>query len=312
MNGPFLKRPIWRAEAAFVEEEDGFSIKLRRSSCLIECNEESRAPLRKLFQSLGAGLEWSDIDELYGDFAEHAHGVIDQLDRFGYLTDAVRLEKFELVDASTFRRRLSAVIEGARLQVDSPFVDSLLIGSASRSQLVQYAIEYFHIVHQAPTLVAPVLNWPWPPGLRARLTEFVGDEWRHYKLLQSSLSAVLMDAPSVAKMLPPTFAVLSQLGVRATTDPLALACLLQLFEQPNHAFHKAFAENCSAVNLPDSFSEPILRHADMNDGGKHEEISDELIEELCPVSIERAQSALSDAVVAVEHLARLDAAIASI
>lgn len=312
MNGPFLKRPIWRTEAAFVEEEDGFSVNLRRSSCLIECNEESRGPLRKLFQSLDAGLEWSDLDQLYGDFAEHARDVIDQLDRFGYLTDAISSDKFELVDASTFRRRLSALIEGTRLQVDSPFVDSLLTGSASRSQLVQYAVEYFHIVHEAPKLVAPILNWPWPQGLRARLTEFVGEEWRHYKLLQSSLSAVQMDAPPAAKMLPPTFAVLSQLGVRATTDPLALACLLQLFERPNNAFHEAFAANCSAVNLPDSFSEPILRHADMNDGGKHEEISDEIIEELCPVSTERAQAALSDAVVAIEHLARLDAAIASI
>jgi hypothetical protein len=312
VNSHFLKQPIWRAGAAFVEEEAGFSIKLRRSSCLIECNEESRVPLRKLFQALDVGLARSDIDETYGDFAEYAVGVIDQLDRFGYLTDAVPSDEIEFIDASTFRRHLSAVIEGAQLQVDSPFTGALLAGAASRRQLVQYAVEYFHIVRHAPTLVAPVLNWPWDPGLRARLTEFVGEEWRHYKLLQSSLNAVQVDVPAATSMLPSTFAVLSQLGVRATTDPLALASLLQLFEQPNHAFHEAFETNCLLVGLPGEFSDPILRHAEMNDGGKHEEIADALIKGLCPVSRERAQAALSDAVVAVEHLARLDAAIAAI
>ncbi|MFL6675647.1 MAG: hypothetical protein ACJ8LG_20420 [Massilia sp.] len=297
----------------FSEGEASFAVQLRGSECVIDCNAASKDPLRRLFAALRGGLRADHLAPEYGDFADEAAAVIVQLDRFGYLTDIEPCAPPSVIDAEAFALALARTIDADRQSQACGFTRALLDGSATRAQLIQYVIEYFHIVRHAPGLVAPVMNYPWEPGLRSQLSDFLASEWRHDRLIAQSLKAVSIEPGALrpSSILAPTFALLSQLGVRAATNPLALAALLFLFERPNPVFHEAFAANCKRLGLPGDFLAPIVRHASMNDGERHDEIANALIQALCPVSREYAVGALSDVVVAVEHLARLDAALAA-
>jgi Iron-containing redox enzyme len=326
----FLQRPRLRAGVAIDENLQGFTVRLRGSSCQIDSNEAARAPLRQLLSTLAQGVDPAEVCTAFGDFSENARAVIDQLDRFGYITEGAAFEvRTDLVEADTFLRALYRLAEGDHGDATpSPsaaqgvgdgvrgegFTWQLAQGTAQRAQLVRYAIEYLHIVRHGPGLVAPLLNWVAEPALRAEVSEFLHEEWRHDRLLAQSLDAVGLNADAVrpAAMLPPTFALLAQLGVRATTDPLALASLLYIYERSNPAFHALYADNCRRVGLPEAFLGPVLRHASMNDAGRHDDIAALLVRHFCPVGRERAVAALSDASVAMEHLRRLDLALGQI
>jgi hypothetical protein len=315
----FLERPRFRAGVVIDKNARGFAVRLRGNSCQIDTNKAARAPLRRLFARLGEGLDHGEVESAFGDFAEEAHAVIDQLDRFGYLTEGGGFRKQEdAVGSEAFLRALRQLVDGAESggadaadAVPETFTRQLESGVARREQLVRYAVEYLHIVRNGPGLVAPVLNWVGEPTLRAQLSDFLAEEWRHDRLLAQSLAAVGMRADDVrpAEMLPQTFALLAQLGVRATTDPLALASLLYVYERSNPQFHRMYVENCHRVGLPKAFIDPVVRHASMNDAGRHDDIAAALVRHVCPVARERAVVALSDASVAVEHLRALDLAL---
>lgn len=308
----FLQCPRLRAGVAVVENEAGFSVRLRTNVCQIDTNEAARAPLRQLFARLEAGIDHAQIGDALGDFADDAHGVIDQLDRFGYITEGGAFGLAPVVDTAQFLRALRAVSQGAAAAPHQGLTALLASGSVTRAQLIGYAVQYLHIVRHGPGLVAPVLNWVSEPALRAQLSDFLADEWRHDRLLAQSLAAVDINAQALrpSSMLPETFALIAQLGVRATTDPLALAALLFVYERPNPDFHRLYIDNCSRTGLPAAFVEPIVRHAQMNDSERHDDIAAALAAFVCPVSRERASAALCDAAVAVEHLQLLDIALA--
>ena len=314
----FLLRPRLRTEVVIEENPQGLAVRLRGSICQIDSNEVARAPLRQLFVRLADGLNHGDVSADFGDFAEEAHAVIDQLDRFGYITEGAGFAMCaDVVDADAFQRALRLLVDHASVDSDVAhsaadcFTRQLASGAGRRDQLVRYAVEYLHIVRHGPGLVAPVLNWVSDPTLRAQLSDFLAEEWRHDRLLAQSLAAVGLRAEDVrpAAMLPQTFALVAQLGVRATTDPLALAALLYVYERSNPQFHALYVDNCRRVGLPESFIEPVVRHASMNDAGRHDDIAAALARHFCPVTRERAVAALSDAFVAVEHLRSLDLAI---
>ncbi len=310
----FLQRPRLRADVTVDEDADGFAVRLRGSTCRIETNEAARAPLRKLFARLARGLDPAAVARAFGDFAQEAYAVVDQLDRFGYLTEGGEFAmRSGVVEGPAFLRALRQVADAGEAGAPQAFTQLLAKRAATRAQLVRYAVEYLHIVRHGPGLVAPVLNWVGDPALRAQLSDFLAEEWRHDRLLAQSLAAVGIRAEGVrpCAMLPQTFALVAQLGVRATTDPLALAALLFIYERANPEFHRLYAENCASAGLPAAFVEPIVRHANMNDDGRHDDIAAALVHHVCPVSRERANAALSDASVAVEHLRALDRALAS-
>ncbi|TAL98744.1 MAG: hypothetical protein EPN73_02190 [Paraburkholderia sp.] len=311
----FLKQPCLRAEVSVEENDAGFALHLRSSTCQIEVNAAARLPLRHLFSSLVAGLEHAELDNAFGDFATEAREVIDQLDRFGYVTEGGSFAMpSDLVSSSVFMRLLRGIADENQEQATPAFTAQLRSGVATRAQLIRYAVEYYHIVRLGPGLVAPLLNWIAEPKLRADLSDFVGEEWRHDRLLAQSLAAVHLDPADIpqAAMLAPTFALIAQLGVRATLDPLALAALLYIYERPNPIFHELYAANCARVGLPANFVEPILRHASMNNVGRHEDMATLVVEHVCPVAPERAEGALADATVAIQHLQALDLALGRI
>lgn len=310
----FLRRPKLRDGVAVEESVEGFAVRLRGNTCRIEANEAARAPLRMLFGKLAESVKHDAIDHLFGDFAEEAHAVVDQLDRFGYLTEGGGFTLGAgVVKCDAFWRALRQVADADGIAAPRSFTQRLTENSATRAQLVSYAVEYLHIVRHGPGLVAPALNWVSDPSLRSKLSNFLAEEWRHDRLLAQSLAAVGIRAEDLrpATMLPQTFALLAQLGVRATIDPLALAALLFVYERANPEFHRLYVANCERTELPAAFIAPIVRHANMNDEGRHDDVAAALAAFACPVSRERALAALCDASVAVEHLRSLDLALAS-
>ena len=318
----FLQRPRLRADVVIDECLQGFAVRLRGSICQIDTNEVARAPLRKLFAHLAEGLHFEEVAAAFGDFSENAHAVIDQLDRFGYITEGANFQVHDVVQADAFLLALHRLaddadagsLKGANSKSSEGFTLQLEKHRARRDQLVRYVVEYLHIVRHGPGLVAPVLNWVSDPSLRAKLSNFLADEWRHDHLIAQSLAAVGLCAETVrpTEMLPQTFALVAQLGVRANTDPLALAALLYFYERTNPQFHELFVANCRRVSLPEAFIDPVVRHASLNDAGKHDDIVVALIQHICPVARERALTALSDASVAVEHLRLLDLALGQV
>lgn len=111
--------------------------------------------------------------------------------------------------------------------------------------------------------------------------------------------------------LPSTFAVCATLGVLAAQDPLSFKCVVSIFEEANPRFNAAFARRCDELDMPTGFSEPILRHATINDEFDHGDITLDLLAEVEVVGSEEQLVAKKHTAVLLETLVNMEREILS-
>ncbi|MEO0457955.1 MAG: iron-containing redox enzyme family protein [Cyanobacteria bacterium P01_A01_bin.114] len=168
----------------------------------------------------------------------------------------------------------------------SPFSQQMAAGSLSRQHIIGYALEAYHVTHLCPRLLAPALAHQESSTTQALLQSFFVSELHHDCLIEKSLSSVGIEGDQLKQMqpLPTTFSICAALGLFAQQHPLSFKAALMLFEEDEPEFYGLFTQQCETLGLPADFYNPILRHAQINDEGAHDQITAALMAEIPYVS----------------------------
>lgn len=309
MKGATFVRPALRPGVTVQAGDGTISVDYRRQGCTLDVPEGARADLLRVLDSLGSGSTVDALAATAGSVADGVPDLLRELDRLGLLVETGGAPAEAGVTGAELYRDARRIAGGVlRDRARSEFHTALVEGTATREQLVGYAVEYFHVVRLSPGLIAPALAHAWPPAAARMLQEFVAGEIGHDALLAAALTAAGLDPVAVAdtEPLPATFTVCATLGVTAAQDPVAFAACLFLVEEPSPAFDAAFAHRAAEVGLPDEFAAPLIRHSDINADAGHDDISRALLATVPYLSAEHRQGALKHVVLVAESLAAME------
>jgi hypothetical protein len=273
-------RPRFRDGVVLGRTDNTIDVSYRDGGCLIELAGSTGEQSAAFLTALQAG----DLarDELRSRFHElGVDDILDQLDGLGLITDAVSPVPAGISGSQCYRRARRtyvSALEEASGRFPRQLSTVLADGSATRGQLIGYAIEYYHVVAFCPRVLAPMLAQADDFESMMMTRRFYQSEMNHDRMLLQSLAAVDID-PTVTQLqpLPSTFAMMASLGVLAAQFPLALKAVLFVLEEPQPEFNDAFQANCERLGLPAGFVNPIARHSDVNEGESHDDISRDLL-----------------------------------
>ena len=80
--------------------------------------------------------------------------------------------------------------------------------------------------------------------------------------------------------------------------------MLFLFEETQHDFVLAFERRCSELELPKQFTDPLRRHACLNQDGDHDRISERLLDLIGAVDREEQTVVKRNAAIMIETIIR--------
>lgn len=302
-------RPKFRPGVNIRFLDDCIEIDYKQQGCSIDVLPENSAELAKLFKLIQQGNFLLDnVNKQFPAFKEDIFTAISELDKLGLLTES----SFDEVEAISGRQLYTEVIRFAeRFKskiVKSLFYQRLVEKRITRNELLGYALEYYHVVKLAPGLIGPALSHSDTTKSQKTLQNFLASELHHDRMLEKSLKAVdiTMAELEFLQPLPMTFAICSTLGVLAKQHPLSFKASLFLFEQPCVEFNNAFLERCCALNLPKEFYQPIIAHSDINEEGKHDDISRALLAEVAVIAREEVVEVKKNIAAILEFMAGQD------
>jgi hypothetical protein len=291
----------WQNEAAVIEYRD--------QGCDLAFPAEAVDDVRRLFAMLADGASVPRLERSVPALREQLPALLQELDRLGLLVETeIRRERGGQTGVEFYRRvrRLAARIKarGSR----NEFYRALARAAATREQLAGYALEYYHLVHYAPRLIAPALAHTAPRRTERILQQFLASELGHDRMLLESLAAAGIQERDLEYVmpLPSTFALISALGVFAAQDPLSFKAVLFVYEEADDRFNRAFVRCCERAGLPPAFSGPIARHAAVNEEYDHGDISRQLMEDVPYVSPEEQQVVVKHVVIVIETLIKME------
>ncbi|MCC5662405.1 iron-containing redox enzyme family protein [Nostoc sp. CHAB 5784] len=286
----FFKQPGFRNNVLVTFHDSGAEIHYRDQGCSIDIAPEFRRETAQLLQLLQmGGIPQEQLGWNCPGIQEQIPKLLIEFDGLGLLTETQSTVTFGSVSGRQFYRDLYRFVERMKGRVaNSAYYQGMVDGTVTRNQLIGYVLEYYHIVHLCPSMLAPSLANHESRTTREFLQQFFVSELHHDRIIEESLKSVGFERDQLERMqpLPMTFALCSTLGVFAKQHPLSFKAALFLFEQPYKKFNEAFEKLCKALDIPSEFYEPILLHACINEEGEHEQISKVLLGEVPCVSLE--------------------------
>jgi hypothetical protein len=155
----------------------------------------------------------------------------------------------------------------------------MIDGTVTKKQLIGFAIEYYHVVHTCPGLLAPAFTHREPRVIRDELQRYFLSELNHDRYLDRPLAAVGIGREELERAipLPATFGICAVLGALATHHPLSFKSALFIFEDPSAEFDALLKTSCERLGLPREFYGPMLQHSELNDSGDHASITKTLL-----------------------------------
>lgn len=305
---PVPRRPRLRAGVGVDCAADHVRLDYGDQGCVIDILPDGADEAVRLMQALVTGADRARLAAVAPGFADGLDGLLSTLDGLGLLDDADpgRVRGVSGVQAMRELRRFIAAAE--RRICTGSLAHAFAEGSASRAQVVGYAIEYHQIVRMGPRAVAPALAHAGPPARTRLMERFLADEVGHDRTLARALGAVGLDEDLLDDLvpLPESFALTATLGVLAAQDPVSFEALLFLFERPAATFHDLLVARARALDMPDGFWSPLVWHAGLNDDGGHGDISARLMALRDFVGAEQMLVVLKAAVQLLEGFDRLE------
>ena len=244
--------------------------------------------------------------------ADEIDALIEQLDNHYLLTESHYAPVADTLSGTQFARKLKSYANAWHRQLGtSALYAAMQNGTATASQLIGFAIEYYHIVKAAPTVLAPALSQKCPPAVFQGIKHLFLEEHDHEGLLLKALGAAGLSEEQVSQTtpLPATFSVYATLGTFSRQHLLSFISSLFLFEEPYPEFNTVFVENCRRLGLPDAFWKPIIGHSEVNEEGGHHLITDELLSHISAISAEEAQVTLIHVMTLLETMKIWDSQI---
>jgi len=283
-------------------------LEYRQQGCTLEFPEGTEQEATSLVTALKQGGRTdAELRAAHPVLGEELAVMLRELDALGLLTESGTPRVPDAIKGRQFYNDLYRMADRAkRRYFKSRYYEALLSGEVTRAQLIGYALEYYHLVAMAPTLLAPALAYADSPRSKTLLLDFYESELRHDRFLIGALGAVGVSADTLAETvpLPATFALCSSLGAYARQHLLSFKAALFLFEEPYDEFNDAFRARCQALEMPPRFYEPIIRHAALNEDAEHDAISERLVSDVEAVSTEEQQVVKKHIAIMIETLAR--------
>jgi hypothetical protein len=287
-------RPRFRSDVVATLGTSTADIDYRSQGCTISFDSEGREDVSRLISSLRTGI---DISDLYAECPSLRHilpDTIRELDRLGLLEEAASPAPIGILSGTGLYAAVVSFVSRAEQRIcQSRLYEAFENDAATKSNLVRYVIEYFHLVYATPAILGQALAHRHSERTYTLLRTYYAAECNHDQLLAMSLRAIGVEPPRHGhdQPLPATMAIISLLFSLARHDPLSFKAVLFLLERPQKEFHDAFYRRCVALELPAGFYEPILQHSSVNDEGSHDEISQELLEDVAAVTPEEIVTA---------------------
>lgn len=307
---PFFTHPKLRPGVAVSRSNGSLEVLYRDQGCTIDIGDLSRADVVRLLDLLKRGSHTpAELKERFTSLADQVDELLDELDRLGLLTEATLPTPTGQLTGRQFYRDLVRFTDRMKRRVaGSEYQQRLQANQVSRNQLIGYVLEYYHLVHRAPGLVAPALGHVDTPRTRELLQDFLISEMHHDRMLAESLRHVDIDEDTLGRCEPlsTTFILCATLGALAHQHPLSFKSILFLFEEPYEEFNTAFEQRAAAVGLPAGFTRPVLKHSRLNEEGEHDEITRSLLCEVAAVSPEEQLVVRKHVGITVESLVKLE------
>jgi hypothetical protein len=296
--------PRFRPGVQLIQEDNGLTIDYREQSCSVVADKQG--VLQSFVDTLKQGdVSIGELKRRHVELAPEIDGLIEEFDRLGLLTESAFSLPDGCLSGEEFYHRLRKfATETIELKSKSRLYQGLCDRSLPRSALIGYALEYFYVVREAPSLIAPALGHAEPVKVQKLLQGFLASELNHDDMLRQSLRAVSIRTDNLDHVvpLPATFALCASLGVYARQHPLSFKALLFLFEQPSVSFHIELANYCREKGMPEGFWRPIARHATINDEFDHDDISLSLLSEIEAISPEEQMTVKKHVMLAIETM----------
>lgn len=279
LAGPI--KPKFRDGVRAVIAGSGAEITFGARHCAFDFPEEHAPALSWLFRQLETGgLTPGELESRAPEIAVQIPRLLVDLDRLRLLHESDPRPVDGLCSGLQLYREVRRMADRTTDRLaTSAFYRALVEHRVTREQLVGYALEYYVIVVAAPGLIGPALSTAHTPAERALIQDFLKSELGHDRFLSSALGAVGVPLSKIElhQPLPSTFALCASLGVYARQHPLSFKASLFLFERAQPDFIDAFDDHCRHLELPQEFYMPLRRHAEINSGYDHEDISRELM-----------------------------------
>ncbi|MBV4493086.1 iron-containing redox enzyme family protein [Pseudomonas oryzicola] len=310
-----FRYPKFRAGVLHTQVGDSHHLDYRLQSVVLEDPQDTS--LVELLADLKEGC--LSTDELYRKHearfeAESIAALIADLDKHYLLTEGRYHKPVGVVSGKEFTRKLNATIASFhRKQGDSPLYTRMKEQSVTRAQLIGFAVEYYHIVKQAPKVISPAMAHHTSPEVYQGIKKLFLEEHDHESLLADALHAVGIDKHKLGQVAPldSTFSIYSSLGVYARQHLLSFISALFLFEEPYPEFNQLFIESCQRLDMPKAFWGPIIGHSNVNESEGHGNITNELLGHFPAISDEEARVTLVHTCSLLELMGRWDSQICS-
>jgi hypothetical protein len=305
----FFVRPVFRSHVGVELTDAGCVLRCRDQEYELEFDPECYSESARLLKLLQNGER--TFDELTVELPALGPGVGElcrDLDRFGLITDAAFVPA-TAKSGTQFYRELDRFVERVKLKHnDHPLYQRLREGTATREELIGYVLEYYHIVLMCPGLLAPSLSHHESRTTKRILQDFFTSELDHDILIERALEAVGISRRQLDCLvpLPMTFSVCASLGVYARQHPLSFKACLFLFEQADGDFNTLFKARCDLLGLSEDFYGPVFEHAQINDEGDHDKISQVLYADVPCLSEEEQTVVKRHVAILIESLSLME------
>lgn len=297
--------PRLRKDVVISSGQGDLTLEYRDQGCDLGCPPPVRPELKRALSLLKRGSAIAELERAAPTLAGQLPEILKDLDRLGLLVEVAVAKPLGDLTGREFYRQLRRFAERVmRRSAHNRFYRALKRGEVTADQLIGYAIEYYHLVHYAPRLIAPALAHSDTARTHAILTDFLTSELGHDRMLLDSLQAVGIRESQLQYVmpLPSTFSLISGLGVFAAQEPLTFKSTLFLYEEADGRFNDAFKLRCQQTGLPEGFYGPIARHAQLNDDHDHGDISKLLLDEIPSIGAEEQVVIKKQVAVTIETL----------